>query len=245
MTSMVQREHPRAAECPVCGHRNNMPSECLRDDWQPQPCDHCLAPIIVRGQASGVHPREEYDVQCRVDLDALVAGMSPGQIETVQKLPRSASEARTPGEIGTGSSLRYLRDLWRDKRGVHAPIIIALSANREDSGKREWWLSELGAALADHISGLPGTRIRAHQVIGYRAGEDRNEQHATAHTYAMMADDSLYPMCGYGWNRSNGKRFSIFRGSPGTQGDCKLCQANVAAMRPPVMHGYPHKTKWL
>jgi hypothetical protein len=240
----VQREHPRAAECPVCGYRNDMPSECLRDDWVPQLCDHCWAPLVVRRRAGGTHPREDYDVLCQVDLDALLAGMSSGQVEAVRKLPRGPHEAQTRGQLGIGSSLRYLRDLWRAKRGILPPIILASSERYED-GKRRWWLSDLGVALRDHIEGLPKTRIRAHQVVGYRAGDDRNDAKATSHTYAMMADGGLWPMCGYGWNRSNGTHFSIFRGSPGTEGDCKLCCANVAAKRPPVMHGYPHNTRWL
>jgi hypothetical protein len=87
------------------------------------------------------------------------------------------------------------------------------------------------------------------KVVNYRAGEDRNEvaygRRSTIHTYAMMDDGELWPMCGYGWNRSDGERFSILRGTPGTQGDCKLCAKNVAAGKPPVMDGFPHKTKWL
>lgn len=86
-------------------------------------------------------------------------------------------------------------------------------------------------------------------VVGYRAGEDRNEaaygRRSTIHTYAMMDDGELWPMCGYGWNRSDGTRFSIFRNAPGTEGDCKVCGKNVAAGRLPVFDGFPHKTKWL
>lgn len=82
-------------------------------------------------------------------------------------------------------------------------------------------------------------------IVGYRAGECRNDERALSHTYADMADGSLLPMCGYGWNRSGGHRFSIFRGSPGTNGDCKLCAKNVAANRAPVADGFPHKTRWL
>jgi hypothetical protein len=82
-------------------------------------------------------------------------------------------------------------------------------------------------------------------VIGYRSGECRNEKRATSHTYAMMSDGEHWPMCGYGWNRSGGYRFSIFRGEPGTEGDCKLCRRNVAAAKQPVVDGFPHKTKWL
>ena len=82
-------------------------------------------------------------------------------------------------------------------------------------------------------------------VVGYRSGSDRNEEHALDHTYADMEDGSLLPMCGYGWNRSNGDRFSIFRGSPGTQGDCKICARRVRLGQHPIYNGFPHKTKWL
>lgn len=92
-------------------------------------------------------------------------------------------------------------------------------------------------------------RPMAPGVVGYRAGEDRNEaaygRKSTRHTYAMMDDDELWPMCGYGWNRSDGERFSILRDRPGTEGDCKLCGKNVAAGKPPVIDGFPHKTRWL
>ena len=83
------------------------------------------------------------------------------------------------------------------------------------------------------------------KVDYYRSGTDRNDTSALMHTYAQMEDGELWPMCGYGWNRSDGKAFSIFRGSPGTEGDCKLCRANVKAGKPPVKDGFPHKTKWL
>lgn len=82
-------------------------------------------------------------------------------------------------------------------------------------------------------------------VIGYRSGQCRNEERAMSHTYAMMEDGELWPMCGYGWNRSGGHRFSILRGPPGTEGDCKLCQENVKVGKPPVLDGFDHKTKWL
>jgi len=82
-------------------------------------------------------------------------------------------------------------------------------------------------------------------VVGYRGGQCRNDENALSHTYAMMDDDELWPMCGYGWNRSGGEGFSIFRDAPGTQGRCKLCRKNVAAGRAPVVDGFPHKTRWL
>jgi hypothetical protein len=83
------------------------------------------------------------------------------------------------------------------------------------------------------------------KVNFYRAGQDRNEDRALTHTYAETVAGNLFPMCGYGWNRSNGTRLSIFRGSPGTEGDCLICRRNVAAGKRPVHRPWPHKTKWL
>jgi hypothetical protein len=81
-------------------------------------------------------------------------------------------------------------------------------------------------------------------IISYRSGQCRNDRYAKTHTYAETAD-GLYPMCGYGWNRSDGTGFSIFRKTPGTQGECKLCQKNLAAGKAPVTDAFPHKTRWL
>lgn len=83
------------------------------------------------------------------------------------------------------------------------------------------------------------------KVLFYRAGQCRNDQNALSHTYAEMDDGELWPMCGYGWNRSDGTRFSIFRGSPGTEGGCKICARNVAQNKPPVLDGIKRKTRWL
>lgn len=83
------------------------------------------------------------------------------------------------------------------------------------------------------------------EVVGYRSGQCRNEERATSHTYAMMDDGELWPMCGYGWNRSNGHRYSILRGTPGTEGDCLICRKRVAAKLAPIIDGWEHKTKWL
>jgi hypothetical protein len=83
------------------------------------------------------------------------------------------------------------------------------------------------------------------EIATYRSGQCRANTHALMHTYAEMDDGELWPMCGYGWNRSNGDRFSIFRGSPGTEGDCKICARNVRLKKPPVMEGFEHKTRYL
>jgi len=80
----------------------------------------------------------------------------------------------------------------------------------------------------------------------YRSGTGRNpgEEYLRSHTY-KETDEGLVPMCGYGWNRAGGEAFSIFRGSPGTEGDCLICQKNVRAGKPPVANGWPHKTRWI
>jgi hypothetical protein len=83
------------------------------------------------------------------------------------------------------------------------------------------------------------------KILYYRCGECRNNPKALSHTYAECDDGNLYPMCKYGWNRENGYRISIFRGTPGTQGDCKICACNIRLGRQPVIHGFEHKTRWL
>lgn len=87
-------------------------------------------------------------------------------------------------------------------------------------------------------------------IENYREGIDRNkgcEGHypKVSHTYAMMSDGELWPMCGYGWNRSNGERFSILRQVPGSRGACKICAKRIVAGKPPVLDGFKHKTRWL
>ena len=81
-------------------------------------------------------------------------------------------------------------------------------------------------------------------IISYRSGVCRNEPRRESHTYAET-EAGLFPMCGYGWNRSDGEGFSIFRGSTGTEGSCLRCQNNLRAGKPPLDDGWPHKTKWL
>ena len=61
----------------------------------------------------------------------------------------------------------------------------------------------------------------------------------------MTAAGKLWPMCEYRWNRSNGQRFSILRGPPGTEGDCKPGRKNVAAGKRSVHRPRGHKTRWL
>lgn len=83
------------------------------------------------------------------------------------------------------------------------------------------------------------------KVVGYRSGQCRNDDRALSHTYAMTAVGGLWPMCDYGWNRSDGSRFSILRGTPGTEGDCKICKRRIEAAMRPIIHARRHKTRWL
>lgn len=83
------------------------------------------------------------------------------------------------------------------------------------------------------------------KIVAYRSGADRNNPQALSHTYAETAAGNLWPMCGYGWNRSGGYRLSVLRGAPGTEGDCKLCQRAMRDGKRPHHRPFPHKTKWL
>jgi hypothetical protein len=84
------------------------------------------------------------------------------------------------------------------------------------------------------------------EVLDYVLGADRNNpDEARAHLYAEMDDGRYLPMCDYGWNRSDGERFSILRGWGSARGTCRLCEANVKSGKDPVSKARPHKTRWL
>ncbi len=83
-------------------------------------------------------------------------------------------------------------------------------------------------------------------VISYIEGMCRNEQHKIrSHIYALTKAGHYWPMCSYGWNRSDGESFSIFRGHRSGRGTCKICLNNKLAGRRPVIRPFKHKTKWL
>lgn len=86
---------------------------------------------------------------------------------------------------------------------------------------------------------------KSETVAFYRSGQCRNDDNSLTHTYAEMQDGNLWPMCGYGWNRSGGERFSIFRGPPDSEGDCLICRKRVLQNLPPVMVGIHRKTRWM
>lgn len=84
------------------------------------------------------------------------------------------------------------------------------------------------------------------KIIKYISGADRNNPDlARAHIYALTSAGHYWPMCDYGWNRSNGERFSILRGHGSARGTCKICKKNRDAGKRPIIKPRKHKTKWL
>ena len=79
------------------------------------------------------------------------------------------------------------------------------------------------------------------------SGVDRNNpDKSRSHLYAdMQGDIGLVPMCDYGWNRSDGEGFSIFRGWTSARGQCQICARRAASNALPIFEARPHKTKWL
>ena len=83
-------------------------------------------------------------------------------------------------------------------------------------------------------------------VVRYVTGVCRNAPNASRHhLYAYTKAGNLWPMCDYGWNRSDGERFSILRGWTSARGACALCERNAALGKRPVYRARPHKTRWL
>lgn len=84
------------------------------------------------------------------------------------------------------------------------------------------------------------------RVVDYISGVCRNEPDKNkTHLYAKTAAGRLWPMCGYGWNRSNGHRLSILRGWTSPRGPCSICERRVNADLRPWHKSFPHKTRWL
>lgn len=80
----------------------------------------------------------------------------------------------------------------------------------------------------------------------YVLGADRNNPNeAKAHWYVADAEGELWPMCDYGWNRSNGQSFSILRGWDSRRGICSICEKRGKENLPPIFTAKEHKTKWL
>lgn len=76
--------------------------------------------------------------------------------------------------------------------------------------------------------------------MGRNPGEDRLATHLYQGTYG----DPGLPMCIYGWNRSDGERYSIFRNNISQKGICKTCLKRAEAGLPGI-ESANRKTKWI
>lgn len=93
------------------------------------------------------------------------------------------------------------------------------------------------------------------EAIGRNPGEERQHSHLYVEVSAptdvaarvgLGARTGYLPMCRYGWNRSDGESFSIFRGHSGARGLCRFCQRRRDAGLPGVQSKPDsHKTKWI
>lgn len=61
------RSHPNQAICPHCSWGNDMPTECLRDEWQRTDCQRCRKPLEYRGRTTGPERPENggYTIETR------------------------------------------------------------------------------------------------------------------------------------------------------------------------------------
>lgn len=104
-------------------------------------------------------------------------------------------------------------------------------------------------------------QLQSHNVVEYVEAIGRNpgEENQHSHLYVKVSEPTdvaamtglgartgYLPMCRYGWNRSDGEGFSIFRGHRGGRGLCKICEKRKIAGLPGV-EAVPgsHKTKWI
>ena len=80
----------------------------------------------------------------------------------------------------------------------------------------------------------------------YVVGADRNNPHeCKSHIYTGPSHSDLRgPLCGYGWNRSDGEAFSILRNNSSSRGTCATCAKREKEGAGPVPP-WPHKTRWI
>lgn len=77
-------------------------------------------------------------------------------------------------------------------------------------------------------------------------GRNPGEEYGHSHLYQQDDNGDLTPMCRYGWNRSDGAGFSVFRGHRGSKGLCNICHKRSQKGLPPVpAKPGSHKTKWM
>lgn len=77
----------------------------------------------------------------------------------------------------------------------------------------------------------------------YVSGQDRNEPAVVAHLYRGTFSNVGDPMCARGWNRMDGRGYSIFRNLSDIR-ICKTCMRRAKAKLPPAP-SRDRKTKWI
>lgn len=81
---------------------------------------------------------------------------------------------------------------------------------------------------------------------GYITGQDRNDSEGklVTHLYKGAFREPGLPMCVRGWNRSDGDRYSIWRGNVSNAGLCKVCLRRAMKGLDGI-ESRQRKTKWL
>ncbi len=111
--------------------------------------------------------------------------------------------------------------------------------------------------MDEGLHGSPNTATRQARVFVEAIGRNPGEEFQCSHLYEEISDPTdvaaishlgartgYAPMCIYGWNRSDGAAFSIFRGHTGARGLCRICERREKLNLPSLKEGAPHKTKW-
>lgn len=84
----------------------------------------------------------------------------------------------------------------------------------------------------------------AKRVYVEAVGRNPGEEKGRSHLY-LLEDGEYTPMCEFGWNRSDGERFSIFRGWRGHRGLCRTCSNRAEKGLEPIREARGHKTQWI
>jgi hypothetical protein len=90
---------------------------------------------------------------------------------------------------------------------------------------------------------LPPMHYRiAERVYVEAIGRNPGEETGRSHLYRLP---DYMPMCEWGWNRSDGERYSIFRGHRGAKGCCRTCLKRAEAALPAIYEAKGHPTRWI
>lgn len=158
------RRHPNVAICPRCDFQNQMPTECLRDEWQDIPCDLCGRPYEYRAvSCPELGPNRQnsgYEIETRrppakgqdftpgpesrpgsplIDLDHPGAFYPP---ETGKAPPEA------PRGIGPGEKVSDSHNLYRRRFEIEGDRLMLLGAASQagQEALNKFWL-DLGRDL--------------------------------------------------------------------------------------------------